>query len=85
MTMKTNVALAIAAASLFTAAAFANTHNNANTAKVHCYGGNECKGKSECKCKNNACKGMNECKGKGMTMMTPEDCKKHGGSLHEKH
>lgn len=82
MATKTNVALAIAAASLFASTAFANTAHN--SAKVKCYGVNACKGKSDCHTHKNACKGMNDCKGKGMSMMTDAECKQQGGSTHEK-
>lgn len=52
------------------------------TAKVHCLGINECKGKSGCKTATNACAGQNGCKGKGFAdVATEEECKTKGGTV----
>jgi hypothetical protein len=51
------------------------------TAKVHCLGVNECKGKGACKTESNACAGQNGCGGKGMMEMTETDCKAKGGTI----
>lgn len=51
------------------------------TAKVHCLGVNECKGKGACKTETNACGGQNGCGGKGMVEMTEADCKAKGGTI----
>lgn len=51
------------------------------TAKVHCLGVNECKGKGACKTETNACGGQNGCGGKGMVEMTEADCKAKGGTV----
>lgn len=78
----TGAVLAASAASMFALApAFAIEVNSAPM--VHCDGGNQCKGQSECKTANNACKGQNSCKGKGTVDMTKEDCEKAGGTVTE--
>lgn len=80
----TGAALAVGAAALFSVApAFAD--EAASDAKVHCVGGNACKGQGACKTADNACKGQNSCKGKGMVEMnSKEDCEKAGGKVEEK-
>jgi hypothetical protein len=51
------------------------------TAKVHCTGVNECKGKGACAMPNgNTCAGKNECKGKGVIDMTADECTAKGGT-----
>ena len=72
------IALAAAAASLFALAPL--TASQAEEAKVHCVGGNACKGQSACKTASNACQGQNACKGQGFTMTdTAEECTAAGG------
>jgi hypothetical protein len=51
----------------------------ADSDKVHCQGGNACKGKSSCHSSGNACAGQNGCKGKGWVEMTEKECKAKGG------
>ncbi len=51
------------------------------TAKVHCMGVNECKGKSACKTEANACAGQNGCGKKGFVEITEEECKTKGGTV----
>lgn len=52
------------------------------TAKVHCQGVNDCKGKGGCKSAANACAGQNGCKGKGFVdTASEEDCKTKGGTV----
>ena len=75
----TGIALAIAAAGLFTVAPMTVVADS--DAKVHCYGVNQCKGKNDCKTANNACKGKSSCKGKGFLNMTQEECDKAGGKV----
>jgi hypothetical protein len=70
--MLSSVALAAAAAVLFSTAAV--TTARADDAKVKCTGVNSCKGQSACKSANNACKGQNSCKGQGFQMMSKADC-----------
>ena len=69
------VALATAAAALFIAGTGASATDTAapNVVKSKCYGGNACKGQSECKTTTNACKGQNPCKGEGFTLYNPCD------------
>jgi hypothetical protein len=80
-----SVALAAAAAMVFSMAAVTNA--TAADAKVKCTGVNSCKGQSACKsasnsckgqsaCKgaSNSCKGQNSCKGKGFVEMSKADC-----------
>lgn len=77
----TNVALAMAAASLF---AFAPVMSHASEdAKVHCYGVNGCKGKNDCKSATNSCKGQSACKGQGFLSMSEKECEKAGGKVEE--
>lgn len=70
--MLSSVALAAAAAVMFSTAVVSTAH--ADEAKVKCAGVNSCKGHSACKSANNACKGQNSCKGKGFLEMTQADC-----------
>ena len=77
----TNVALAMAAASLF---AFAPIASHAGEdAQVHCYGVNKCKGQNDCKTADNACKGQAACKGHGFLNMTKKQCEEAGGEVKE--
>ena len=70
--MLSNVALAAAAAMMFSSMAISTA--SADEAKVKCDGVNSCKGHSACKTANNACKGQNSCKGKGFVEMSKADC-----------
>ena len=76
----TNVAMAIAAASLFAFAPMSAVHAG-DDAKVHCYGVNKCKGQNDCKSATNACKGQSACKGKGFLNMTKSECEKAEGKI----
>jgi hypothetical protein len=69
---KFNVALATAAALMFTAAPLMNAH--ADEAKVKCEGANACKGQSACSGAKNSCSGKNACKGQGFTMLPKAEC-----------
>ena len=71
-------ALAMAAAVLFIAGTGVGTAETTtpNVVKSKCYGGNACKGQSECKTTTNACKGQNACKGEGFTLYNV--CDRHG-------
>jgi uncharacterized membrane protein len=73
------LALAIAAASMMGVA----TVNAApsETANVHCYGVNICKGHNDCKTAENACKGQAKCKGHGFVAMSAEACDHIGGTV----
>ena len=81
-TMKkvSGAALAVAAAGLFLSGTAA-TVSAADTAMVHCYGVNACKGQSDCKTANSSCKGHNECKGQGFLAMSAEECNAKGGTI----
>jgi len=52
-----------------------------DTAKVHCQGANECKGKSSCHSASNGCAGQNGCKGKGWVELSEKECKAKGGKV----
>lgn len=67
------VALATAAAMVFSLAPLTATHA-ADEAKVKCEGVNSCKGTSKCKTANNECAGHNKCKGQGFLEMSKADC-----------
>ena len=76
----TSLAIAATAAALFmTGCAATGGSSDGSSAKVHCDGGNSCKGMSECKTANSSCKGQNACKGQGFVMLTPAECKTAGG------
>lgn len=77
----TGIALAIAAAGMFTMAPMAVLAESDAEAKVHCYGVNKCKGQNDCKTANNACKGKSACKGKGFLSMTKAECDKADGKV----
>jgi hypothetical protein len=70
--------IAAMAAGLFSAGA-PLVANAADAAKVHCEGGNACKGKGSCHGAANSCAGKNGCKGKGWSEMSEKDCKSAGG------
>jgi hypothetical protein len=74
-------AVAAAAAALFISgcASMSEPSSSAQTAKVHCFGVNACKGQSDCKSASNSCKGLNACKGKGFVAMTKSECDTAGG------
>jgi uncharacterized membrane protein len=81
-------AIATAAAGLFAASA-TNTvmaaQHMKEVAKVHCTGGNSCKGQSSCQSASNSCKGQNSCKGKGwVETSSAKECADKGGKVEEK-
>lgn len=51
------------------------------TEKVHCYGINACKGKSDCHTTKHSCSGKNTCKGQGWKLTSREECKAGGGTI----
>ena len=86
----TGIAMAIAAAGMFSMAPMSSTmaddsmsmDGSMKDAKVHCYGINSCKGKNDCKSATNSCKGKSACKGKGFLNVSSEDeCKEKGGKV----
>ncbi|MEZ5585496.1 MAG: hypothetical protein R3E46_00350 [Sedimenticolaceae bacterium] len=70
-------ALALAAAGM---AGVSSTVVAAESANVHCYGVNKCKGHNDCKSAGNACKGMASCKGQGFVAMSAHACESIGGT-----
>jgi len=78
-TKTAGAALALAAAGLFAAAPVAVA--GSDTATVHCYGVNACKGQNDCKTAQNACKGHGSCKGQGFLNMTKDECDAKGGKV----
>jgi uncharacterized membrane protein len=76
----TNVAMAIAAASLFAFAPMSVVHAG-DDAGVKCFGVNACKGQNDCKSAGNACKGKAACKGQGFLKMSKAACDKAEGSV----
>ena len=95
--IRTGTMIALTAASLFAAACTKKTDDGTSskpatteakpaadekTAKVHCEGLNDCKGKSGCKTAANACAGQNGCKGKGyVDVASADECKAKGGTV----
>lgn len=75
----TGVALAVAAAGLFSIAPM--TVSAGSDSEVKCFGVNKCKGHSDCKSANNSCKSKNSCKGQGFVKMSKDACDKVGGSV----
>lgn len=79
--MFNGAALAAAAVSLALAGG-APPAKAASTAKIHCFGVNSCKGKSDCHTPKNACKGMNSCKGQGWVLQeSAKACEDAGGKV----
>lgn len=78
----TTIALATAAAALFSAAPI-TVVQAASDANVHCFGVNKCKGHNDCKTASNACKGHASCKGHGYVSMSKHACDEIGGTTEE--
>lgn len=76
----TNIAMAVAAATLFAFAPISSTMASSD-ANVKCYGVNKCKGNNDCKSATNACKGQSACKGQGFVAMSAATCDKIGGEV----
>ena len=74
----TTIAMATAAAALFSAAPITAVQASSD-ANVHCFGVNKCKGHNDCKTASNACKGMAACKGHGFVVMSEHACDAIGG------
>lgn len=82
MKIKSGVAVATAAAALFTTGLLATSVAHAQDAGVKCSGTNSCKGSSECKTANSSCKGKNTCKGQGwVKVKTDKECTDKGGKV----
>jgi hypothetical protein len=80
---KSGVAIATAAAALFSMGALVSTlAQAADPAPVKCVGVNSCKGTSDCKTAKSECKGQNSCKGMGWNSKKSEaECKAAGGTV----
>ena len=76
----TTIAMATAAATLFSGAPVMAAHTSSE-ANVHCFGVNKCKGHNDCKTATNACKGHASCKGTGFVTMSKHACEEIGGSV----
>lgn len=83
ITLRTGVSFASAAAVIAIGAVAPTVAIAKNSAKVHCYGINTCKGTSDCKTAKHDCKGQNDCKGQGFKEVSAKQCTKAGGSLTE--
>ena len=82
LTSKSGLAIATAAAALFTLGATAPAHAEGMDGAVKCAGVNSCKGTSECKTAKNECKGHNGCKGQGwVTKSSATECTNAGGTV----
>lgn len=79
----TTIALATAAAALFSTAPITAAQAAGSDAKVHCFGVNKCKGHNDCKTESNACKGHASCKGHGFVTMSKHACEEIGGSVNK--
>ena len=75
----TGVALAAAAATLFSVAPVSGVHAGEKAGK--CYNVNACKGHSACATATTSCAGQNSCAGKGWVKKTKEDCEAAGGEF----
>lgn len=74
------IALAAAAAAMFTAAPTVSAEDLSKEAGK-CVGVNGCKGKSACATATSKCKGLNSCKGSGFLKMSAADCTEKGGKF----
>lgn len=81
--VKTGIAIASAAAAMFTLGTTATVAQAADASMtVKCAGINSCKGHAECKTAKNDCKGMNACKGQGWVSKASEkECTAAGGKV----
>lgn len=80
--IKSGLALATAAAALFSTGVMAGTDMPAADGGIKCAGINSCKGTSECATAKNQCKGMNNCKGQGWSnAKSAKACTDAGGKV----
>lgn len=78
------LALAGAAAALFSTAIVPSVFAEEGSASVKCQGINACKGQSKCKTAESACAGQNACKGHGwIVTSTADECTEKGGTVIE--
>jgi uncharacterized membrane protein len=82
MSQINKIAMATAAAALFTAAAAPVAIAAKDDATVKCQGINSCKGQSKCATATTACSGQNSCKGQGwLPTATAKECTDKGGTV----
>ena len=82
MKIKSGVAIAAAAAALFSTGVLVTSSAQAADAGVKCSGTNSCKGTSECKTASSSCKGQNSCKGQGwVSVKSAKECTDAGGKI----
>ena len=80
--IKSGIAIATAAAALFSAGLLVTPLAQAADGAVKCAGANSCKGTSDCKTAKSECKGQNSCKGQGwMSAKSAKDCTDMGGKV----
>ncbi|MBL0086901.1 MAG: hypothetical protein IPP87_18590 [Ideonella sp.] len=80
--LKSGIAIATAAAALFSAGLLATSTVQAADMGVKCTGTNSCKGTSECKTAKSECKGQNSCKGMGwVSAKSAKECTDAGGKV----
>ncbi|NRF69526.1 hypothetical protein HLB44_21210 [Aquincola sp. S2] len=80
--LKSGVAIATAAAALFSMGLAQTASAQTADKGVKCTGTNSCKGSSECKTASSSCKGKNSCKGQGwVTVKSDKDCTDKGGKV----
>ena len=80
--LKSGIAIATAAAALFSTGLLIRPTVQAADGSVKCAGTNSCKGTSECKTAKNECKGQNGCKGQGwVSSKSAKDCTDAGGKV----
>lgn len=82
LSIKTGMALAIAAAGLVHSGSLLAASHSAGgkTDLVHCYGTNICGGHNDCKTAENNCAGKASCKGTGFVAMPSKACADVGGT-----
>lgn len=73
------IALAAAAAAIFSVAPIASHAASDTDATVKCLGANACKGQSACATASSNCAGLNACKGQGWVKLSAPDCASKGG------
>lgn len=74
--------LAIAAVSIALSGVAVSSAKAAMPGKVHCFGINSCRAKSDCHTPKNACKGMNACKAQGwIKVESDKACNDAGGKI----
>lgn len=80
--IKSGLAIATAAAAVFSAGLLATPMAQAADGAVKCAGTNSCKGTSECKTAKSECKGQNGCKGQGWVQAkSAKACTDAGGKV----